>query len=187
MLARLLTTPFRLVRSYREELCIVAVGLLYNAGVSGAIARAVHHEPGAPVAIEVAAAPEVAWSMPGTPVVAPIAPIAPAVTQAAAERAEVMVRVRTAEARAVARRVRDSLFLAERLRRVGPLRAAPGGDAPENIAAAFEARALTPAMIEEMQAAVAAARPGAEEARIRAAIVRAMAAQAALQANEQGS
>lgn len=202
MLARLITAPFRFVRTYREELLIVALGLAYQAGTNGTLARAAHmgHGDHQQVTIRIAEAPR------GMVVVrhdvAPVMAVASVETMStttverrAARRAaqardaqvrEAQVRVREAQARARearvrAQSVREQLLREARRAREAALAAHPAAAVAAEQVALGQIEDLMPEL--EAQVRVVAV----DEARIRAAIARAMAAEQATRRPVQGT
>lgn len=199
MLARLITAPFRFVRTYREELLIVALGLAYQAGTNGTLARVAHagHGGHQPVTVRIAEAPR------GMIVVrhdvAPVMAVASvetmsttAVERRAAQRAaqvrarEVQQRMREAEARARearlhAQSMREQLLREARRARESALAAHPAAAVAAEQLALGQLEDLVPEL--EAQVRVVTV----DEARIRAAVARAMAAEQATRRPVQGT
>jgi hypothetical protein len=188
MLPRWLTAVPRLARTYRDEILVVALGLVYQAGMSGAFdgyERGLHERP---VVVRIAAEPvrverthEVfhVHAVPTRVEVrhAPAAPIGPRAPEAPAAPAAPSIPVRrmmpgTAPMSPMKHGTR--VHVETRGRAARPTVTVEAG---ENIAAAIEAGDSAVLLDAEARQALANVRAAIDEARVRAALQRALAAE----------
>ena len=181
MLPRWLTALPRFAATWRDEILVIALGFAYQAGVSGSLGAPRTHEAEHVVvriaaeqprtvvearvtteAIAVAAPTAVRHRMHVAPAIAPVAAVAPVVRVAPVPRVQVVAPVR-----------------------VPAIVVTP--DAGENVAADLTAGldvtgvVIDTSTLPEIRASIARARAAMDEARVRAAIQKALAAERALQ------
>lgn len=192
MLPRWLTALPRLAITYRDEILVVALGLAYQAG-TGHLALPRHEAPAADVVVRIAEAPHAVTVV--TPTLAAPEPATIAERRALAREAAREARMAAHAAACACARVTRA---ASRVRTVVPapqavivdmpvprpviprVRASVSVDAGENIAAALGAGLVgDTAGLPDVRATLAQVRAAVDEARIRAAIQKALAAEQA--------